>query len=355
MKKGIELEYLTIDSEGELADADEITEELDFAAPEFAKCITEIKSNPCSDVDELRANLKEKVGKAIEKAEEKGLKLSPVGTALNHEEVELIESDRLQMMKKFNPEDIEIEKELARTGLHIHFEKRNVRDQLNILTALDPASGLLNSSPYHKGENLASSCRNWVYQYSWEPRFPESVQLWDYANSVYEWKDRMHQAFKDFKSGAMEAGVSEESFMEHHHPDRSIWTPIRLRDQFPTVEYRSPDTCLPSEAIKFTEDLEKVIQKSQNREVVIGGGPEMNPEMITLPAFKKVESLSKTAALKGMDSERLRNYLKKFDIEPEDYSPLSREIKNGKKISIEEACKLRLEASKKLEEDVRSL
>ena len=355
MKKGIELEYFTIDPDGNLADSKEITDELDFAAPEFAKCIIEIKSDPCSDLDELKADLKQKVGEAIDKADERDLKLAPVGTPLNHGEIELIESERLEMMKKFNPEDIKIEKELARTGLHIHFEKRNVKDQLNILTALDPASGLLNSSPYHKGENEASSCRNWIYQHSWEPKFPESVQLWNYTDSVEEWKDRMHKAFEDFKNGAMEAGVSEDTFLSHHHPDRSIWTPIRLRDQFPTVEYRSPDTCLPSEALQFTRDLENILEESQNKNVVIGNGPEIDDDTVTLPEFAQVKKLSKIAALEGKESEQLNDYLKQFGVDPEDYSPLSEKLKRGKTISIKEACELRLEASRMLEADIENL
>lgn len=355
MKKGIELEYFTIDHEGNLADADEITDELEFAAPEFAKCITEIKSEPCDSIEELREDVKEKVGKATEKADEKGLKLAPVGTPLNHTDVELIESERLWMMKKFNPDDIRVEKELARTGLHIHFEKRNVKDQLNILTALDPASALINSSPYHKGENEASSCRNWVYRYSWEPKFPDSVKLWDYADSVQEWKDRMHSAFDDFKEGALEAGVEEETFNNHYHRDRSIWTPIRLRDQFPTVEYRSPDTCLPSQAIKLAEDMEKILKKSQDKEVKIGQELEVNEKIMHLPKFEKLEKLSRIAAIEGLESQKLNDYLAKFSINPDDYRPLTEDLKKDQEISLEEARKARVKASEMLEEDVEDM
>ena len=354
MKKGIELEYFTVDSEGHLANAEEITDQLDFAAPEFAKCVAEIKTDPHKDLEDLKADLVNKTRKAVEKAREHGLRLVPLGTPLNHKEVELIESERLEMMKKFNERDIEVEKELVRTGLHIHFEKKNIKDQLNILTAFDPAFALLNSSPYHKGEQIASSSRNWIYRYSWNPKFPDSVRLWPYTDSVEEWKERMHKAFEKFEEGAMNAGIDKETFRKHHHPDRSIWTPIRLRDQFPTVEYRSPDTSLPSQALKLTEDMNQILEKSQTTEVEFGQG-EIADGKIQLPEFDEVEEVSRLAAKKGLESRKVKKYLEKMGFNPEEYTPLTQNIIRGENISRSEACKLRLEASKLLEKDLEEM
>ncbi|MFB6208383.1 MAG: glutamate-cysteine ligase family protein [Candidatus Nanohaloarchaea archaeon] len=355
MKKGVELEYFTVNPSGELVSAEPITGELEFAAPEFATCIAEIKSEPQETVEELREDIKKKTREAIEHAREHDLRLVPLGTPLKHDGIELLESERLEMMKQFNPEDIKIEKELARAGTHIHFEKENVKDQLNVLTAMDPAFAALNASPYHQGNNNASSMRNWIYRYSWNPKFPESVSLWPYTESVEEWKEKIREAFKKFKAGALEAGIPEEKFMEHHHPDRSIWTPIRLRDQFPTVEYRSPDATLPGEALKMVEDLEKVIRESQQKDVVIGGKAGITEEKVVLPEFEKVQRLSRVAAKQGLKSAELRGYLEKMGFSPGNYSPVVEKVENGSSIDREEAQTLRLKAAELLEEDVEKL
>lgn len=352
MKKGIELEYFTIDSSGRLCKAEELTSEFEFAHVEFAECIIEIKSGPHEEIEELRKDVERKLKKAVELGRKRDMRLVPLGTPLNHDEVKLMESERLEMMKKFNPRDIEIEKELARTGLHIHFEKENVKDQLNILTALDPAFATVNSSPYHKGRKAASSSRNWIYRYSWEPKFPKSVELWPYTDSVEEWKKNMYSTFEEFKKGAIAAGVDEENFMEHHHPDRSTWTPIRLRDQFPTVEYRSPDTTTLSSALKLVEDIEHVLEESKNKEVAIGEEPGIKSEKVVLPEFSRLKKLSREAAKKGLNSGKVREYLEKMEIDTEKYRPLSGRFDSGEEISIEEARDMRIRAAEILEDDL---
>lgn len=352
MKKGIELEYFTIDSSGQLCKAEELTNEFEFAHVEFAECIIEIKSEPHEDIDALRRDVEQKLEKAVKLGRKKDIRLVPLGTPLNHDEVKLMESERLEMMKKFNPRDIEIEKELARIGLHIHFEKENVKDQLNILTALDPAFATVNSSPYHKGQKVASSSRNWIYRYSWEPDFPKSVELWHYTDSVEEWKTNMHSAFEEFKEGAIAAGIDEEKFMKHHHPDRSIWTPIRLRDQFPTIEYRSPDTTTLSSALKLVEDLEHVLEESKDKEIKTGKNPGIKSEKVVLPEFSRLKKLSREAARKGLNSEKVREYLEKMEIDIESYRPLSDRFDSREEISMEEACDMRIKAAEILEEDL---
>lgn len=355
MKKGVELEFFVVDSDGNLCSAKKITGELDFAAPEFAECVVEIKSDPFESIEELKRDITRKTKKAIELGKEHDRSIVPLGTPLNHEELGLLETERLEMMKKFNPRDIEVEKELARIGFHIHFEKEEVKDQINVLTALDPAFALLNSSPYHQGRQVAASSRNMVYRYNWKPKFPESVSLWPYTDSVEEWKEKMHQAFDEFKKEAISKGISEKNFLEHYHPDRSIWTPIRLRDKFPTVEYRSPDTTLISEAMKLVEDIDEILEISKEKEIVVGGEPGVEDERIVLPEFEKVEELSKKAAENGIQDNEVREYLEKMGFDVSRYNPLSSRINGEENLTIQRAREKRLEASKMLEEDLESL
>lgn len=355
MKKGVELEYFTVDSEGCLIDNEDFAERFDFADPEFAECILEIKSEPCDTVKELKEDLCQKTREVVEEADEEGMKLVPLGTPLKHDGAELIESERLQMMKKFNPRDIEIEKELLRVGTHIHFEKDNVRDQLNIMTALDPAFALLNASPYHDGDRAASSSRNWIYRYGWEPDFPQTVELWDYADSVEGWKQRMHEAFEGFRQGAIDAGIEPEKFDSHFHPDRSTWTPVRLRDQFPTVEYRSPDATSPGDVLRFVSDMETVMKASKDREVAIGENPGIRDDVVMIPEFERLEELSRLAAREGISNPEVRNYLSNMGFSADEYEPLSEKIGKKEKISLEEARQMRLEAAEILEEDLEEL
>jgi len=47
-------------------------------------------------------------------------------------------------------------------------------------------------------------------------------------------------------------------------------TPVRLRDKTPTVEWRSPDTTLPSQILRLLADLVPLIRLTDDLPVEVG-------------------------------------------------------------------------------------
>ncbi len=83
--------------------------------------------------------------------------LVPLGTPLNSESIEVRPSERSRIQKRVLGDNFAYAKHCA--GTHLHFEKRNVTDQLNVLASLDPALCLLNSSPYFQGAGCKQCSR----------------------------------------------------------------------------------------------------------------------------------------------------------------------------------------------------
>lgn len=88
-----------------------------------------------------------------------------------------------------------------------------------MLIALDPALALLNSSPYFRGKPIANGARAYLYRKKCYERFPKHGQLWNYVDSVGEWKTRLGHRLEEFKEEALRAGVDESDVDAHFSPD----------------------------------------------------------------------------------------------------------------------------------------
>ncbi len=75
-------------------------------------------------------------------------------------------------------------------------------------------------------------------------------QLWDYVNTVGQWERQLDRLFDSFKRASMNEGVEENDIDASFSPQDIVWTPVRLRDEMPTVEWRAPDTSLPSQILR---------------------------------------------------------------------------------------------------------
>lgn len=159
---------------------------------------------------------------------------------------------------------------------------------------------------------------------------PTHGQLWSYAGSVEEWQERINAAFNEFKRMATEKGVDEQQIEEHFKPEDALWTPVRLRNSFSSVEWRSPDTGLLTDALQLLEEVKEALQEEPD-----------------LPEFAEVERNSK----KGMETGNVAEYLKKFGINPSNYEPLAEKLYSGRKISEKDAMKKRLKAAELLKKD----
>lgn len=339
MKVGLELEYWVIDREGELSSAEEISEELDFAEQEFVEPLLELKTQPHEDLEELEEEIYEKVSETLQIAEENGLGVVPLGTPLNSGDIEKISSRRGQIQEEIVGENLEAAKRVA--GTHIHFEKENVKNQLNILTALDPALALLNSSPYYQGGHLGSSSRNEAYRYKCYQDFPKHGQLWSYIDSVDEWEERIDQRFKEFKKAAEKAGISEKEVEEHFSAEDALWTPVRLRYNFPTVEWRAPDTTTPSQAVKLVKEIKPIVKEAARK------GAD---EEIKTVKFAELKDLSRNAIIEGLENEEVSQYLSELGFSTEEYLDTSEKWRREEELTRDEASEIRLAAAREFKE-----
>lgn len=131
-------------------------------------------------------------------------------------------------------------------------------------------------------------------------------------------------------------------------------TPVRLRDQSPTVEWRAPDTSLPSHLLRLIEDVSVLVSQVDEKEVVIGV-PGIRDHEIGIPPFGKLRALSATAISDGLASEEVRDYLTEMGFDLSKYAPIAERVIGPYHISEKTAQAIRLEYAAALRADVELL
>ncbi|WP_122090571.1 glutamate-cysteine ligase family protein [Halalkalicoccus subterraneus] len=354
MKTSVEVEYWVIDREGELCTPGSLTGISPQVEEEFVDCLLEIKTTPCESVTDLATQFTGLLEETLREARSRGKGLVPLATPLASDAIEQLPGDRTRIQERVLGDDFEYAKHCA--GTHIHFEKRRVVDQLNTLTALDPALALVNSSPYYRGQRVAAGARPYIYRKKGYEKFPDHGQLWNYAGSVAEWDDRLERRYAEFERAAMDVGVSDEEFEACFTADDAIWTPIRLRKCFPTVEWRSPDATLPSQILQLAGEMYPLVDEASQVDVRVEGDLGLvTDDTITLPEFEAVREYTDAAIHEGLESDRVREYLERMGFDTGAYDPLTRRIDTGASIDDTDARTLRLEYAAALERDVARL
>ncbi|WP_336343906.1 glutamate-cysteine ligase family protein [Halalkalicoccus ordinarius] len=354
MKKSIEVEYWVIDREGELVEPGKLVEGSEQRVEEFVEPLFELKTTPCETTSELRTEFVERLDDALSVAGDLGKGLVPLGTPIDGGSIRRLRDERSRIQRRVLGEDFEYAKHCA--GTHVHFEQRDATEQLNALIALDPALALLNSSPYFRGKRVAAGARAYAYRKKCYEQFPKHGQLWDYVESVSEWNERLEHRFEDFVEAAIESGVDRRDVEANFSPDDVVWTPVRLRKEFPTVEWRSPDAALPSEILRLAGEMNALIETLPHRNVRIEGEHGgVSDDRITLPEFDQVWEYVDRAIHDGLESKELRSYLGRMGFDVGSYRPISARIDGRSSIDRDEACDLRLEYARELERDVERL
>lgn len=353
MKTSIEVEFWVIERDGTLTDPGDLAALSPQVEEEFVDCLFEIKTTPSESVEELRGEFIGLLEKTLSAANDREKALVPLGTPINGDEIDRFSEERARIQEAVLGEDFDYAKHCA--GTHLHFEKRNVVDQLNTLIALDPALALLNSSPYYKGRRVAAGARPYIYRKKGYAKFPEHGQLWNYVDSVAEWDDRLAQRYVEFKRAALDAGIDERAFKTHFTPDDTIWTPVRLRKSYPTVEWRSPDATLPSQILRLAEEMYDVMERTNEGLTVDGRFGLLTDGGVTLPEFESVREHTDAAIHEGLASRSVRSYLDRMGFDVSAYDPLTERIDGEPRVSRSRACELRVEYARMLEHDVKRL
>ena len=351
MTIGLEMEFWVVDESGWLCDGHDLTSVHDDAIPEFVESLVEVRTPPEDTVAGIADRLRDVLERLLEEAAETDRRLVPLGTPLS-ENPSAIPSERGKILERIYGDGLEVAKNCA--GTHVHFEKGNVARQLNLLTALDPALALTCSSPYYRGERLASSSRAYAYRYKAGYNFGKFRALWEYTDDVDEWEGRLQQLYDELRAMALNRGVTPEQFGELFDRENVVMTPVRLRETTPTVEWRSPDTTLPSQILQLLEDLVPLLRLTDDLPVEVGD-PGIGSERIGVPAYGDVQNLSDSAIERGLNSTSVWKYLETMGFDTTRYHPISDGIYAGETISDDHARRVRLEHADLLERDVRGL
>lgn len=351
MKKAIEVEYWVINRAGELSTPGDLAEISEYVEPEFVDPLIELKTPPCDSYAELHTTFLEQLEQLLSAADERGKMLVPLGTPIHAGSINQRSDPRTEIQHAVVGEELNYANHCA--GTHLHFEQRNVTDQLNVLIALDPALALLNSSPYFEGKRVANGARSYLYRKKCYESFPKHGQLWEYVETVAEWKERLGECYEEFETAAREAGVSKAEVEANFSPDSVVWTPIRLRDAMPTVEWRSPDVTLPSQILRLVDDLDTIMTHINEAVVSIEGERgRVEPHKITIPTFEAVREYTDEAIHHGTESPAVSSYLERMGFDLSRYNPLTQDLTRHGYVDTAGACQLRRSYAKRLQQDV---
>ena len=353
-RRSVEVEYWVIDSEGRLTEPAGLVEASPGAEREFVEPLLEVKTTPCETTAELRAELFGRIRAVLERASELDLSLVPLATPLCQEEIAELPEARTRVQNRAVGENFAYVRHCAGTHVHVEQQPGNEIDQLNALTALDPALALVNSSPYFGGERVATGARSKLYRWLAYADLPEQGCLWPYTEDRTEWQRRLDQRYEEFLAAAVEAGVDRETVEAHFDPESAVWTPVKLRAEFGTVEWRAPDAALPSQVIRLADDVTSVVERIGDADLQIGGTTgRVTDERITLPRFDALCEYVDAAVREGLADDAVRSYLDRMGFDTGAYEPLSREVGGPERIDTETARQLRIDSARRLERDIR--
>lgn len=378
MKTSIEVEYWVVDSDGTLSEPGPLADGSDHAATgqAFVEPLVELETPPCETISELRTALVSELETVLSRAAALDKRLVPLGTPINGDATGRRSGERDRIRRAVIGEGVDDTAGCA--GTRIRLEKRTVADQLNGLIALDPALALVNSSPYYQGERIANGARGHRYRTRREEDYPAAGRHPRYVETVDEWHRRLERRYETFVDAAVEAGFDPGTIETHVSSDDVGWTPVRLRDSTPGVEWRSPDSALPSQLLRLADELETVMERLHRTPVRIDaerdaeygttapditaddGGPTARPghvttEEISLPAAETVRDLTEAAIRDGLASGAVADYLERMGFTVADYHPIAMRIDGRQYVTTADARDMRLEYASRLDEDLEAL
>jgi gamma-glutamyl:cysteine ligase YbdK (ATP-grasp superfamily) len=354
LRRSIEVEYWVIDGEGRLAEPGALVEASAGAEREFVEPLLEIKTTPCETTPQLREELFGRVERVLEQAEALGKGLVPLGTPVACEEIRDVPSERTRVQDRVVGDDFEFVRHCA--GTHIHVEQQPGREieQLNTLVALDPALALASSSPYFQGERLAASARSRLYRHMAYDGLPHQGELWRYVDSVDQWNRRLERRYEEFRAAADEAGIDRQTVEVNFNPASAVWTPVQLRAEFGTVEWRSADAALPTQVVRLADEIATIIERLPSADVYVDGERgRVTDDSVVLPTFEAVLEYVEAAIEEGLASPAVRSYLDRMGVDVDAFDPITHDIAGGEPLSIEAARQLRLDQATRLRQDVK--
>jgi len=354
VRRSIEVEYWVIDGEGRLVEPTALVDVAEGVEREFVEPLLEIKTTPCASTAALREELLDRIGRVLDRAAQLDRGLVPLATPVSADEIADLPSARTRIQETVVGEDFEYVRHCAGTHVHVEQLPGHEIDQLNTLIALDPALALANSSPCFRGKHLAAGARSKLYRWLAYDGLPHQGRLWPYVDDRAEWDRRLERRYEEFTRAALDAGIDRQALEAHFDPESAIWTPVQLRRSFGTVEWRSPDTALPSQVIQLADTIADTVAQLDDTTVRIEGDTGRRTEdTIVLPEFDAVVEYVNAAIRDGLRSDAVCAYLDRMGFDILAYEPATHEIDSHGTLSSADARTLRLEHARRLERDVQ--
>lgn len=353
MRIGIELECWVIDRDGRLRSAAALAEACPSARRECVDPIIEITTEPVETVPAAIESLATGVEDVLSVACEQDLRLAPMGTPLADAPIPLADDsgDRIAIQRAILGEDFAHARPCA--GTHIHFEQTAPLDQLRALTALDPAFALVNSAPYYRGRRSLACARPYAYRRRCYRSLPWHGQLWPYPRSIGSWRRRIDNRFREFVAAGQRRGIDRSRIGDAFGPEDAVWTPVRLRDDLGTVEWRSPDAAPLLDICRLLADIARVVRRAAERGTVIGSS--RRTDAMGLPPYARLRQIVAGAMAEGVRGPGVNAHLEKFDIDPTAYRPLGNRIDGRRAIDPAAARRLRRRFADRLEWDLQRI
>jgi gamma-glutamyl:cysteine ligase YbdK (ATP-grasp superfamily) len=352
VRRSIEVEYWVVDDRGRLVEPDGLTAAAAGVEREFVEPLLEIKTTPCTSHDELRRELYDRIEAVLDRANDRGQSLVPLATPINAGTIRDLPDDRTAVQADVIGDAFEYVRHCAGTHIHVEQQPGRAVEQLNTFIALDPALALLNSAPHYRGEVVTTAARSKLYRWLAYDTLPHQGRLWPYVDSKAEYERRLERRYEEFVATAVDAGVDRQTVEANFGPESSVWTPVQFRDSFDTVEWRSPDTALPSQVLRLADRLATITESLRTADLCIEGSrPECSPEAVVLPEFYSVLDRVDTAITDGLTDD-LRVYLDRFGFDTDAYEPTAQTLAAAGHCSKDDARKLRLEYARQLEDEL---
>lgn len=359
MRIGIEAEYWTIDGDGELVPSGDLAAECDAVDPEFVAPLVEVKTPPCESVAAVTAEFVSRLSRALDAAQARGKRLAPLGTPLGDDRADIRSDARIDVQRAILGDDLRHAAHCA--GTHVHVEQTAVADQLRALTAADPAFALVNTAPYYRGRRVATCARPEVYRRRCYRTLPTHGRLWRYPDSAAEWRAWRDDRFEAFVREATAAGVDPETVAEAFTPHDAVWSPVRLRDDLGTVEWRAPDTAPPADVLRLVADVVRLVERAVECGTRLGadgspGEPEESEQSpVRLPSFETLQDYVETAIEHGCEAQEVTRYLRRLGFDTDAYRPVGARLDGRTSLDAEEVRSLRVEYADRLEREVQRL
>ncbi len=354
VRRSIEVEYWVVDADGQLVEPDPLVSASAGVEREFVKPLLEIKTTPCETTSQLRNELLDRLEAVLDAADDHGMRLVPLATPVHADEIADLPSDRTRIQREVIGEDFEYVRHCAGTHVHVEQIPDRVVEQVNTLVALDPALALVNAGRRYRGRVLSAGARSKLYRWMAYDGLPHQGRLWRYIDSTDEWRRRLERRYEEFETAALRAGVGREAIVSSFDPESAVWTPVQIRDRFGTVEWRSPDTALPSDVIRLADHVAGTVTHLRDADVRIEGDTgRITDEQIILPEFSTVLEHVNTAIRDGLGSDSLRGYLERMGFDVGSFNPISERHDGRSRMTVAEARERRLAYAAELERDVR--